>query len=166
MPLGDQDRAAFRCGNDALDRYFLERASRDVRERISAVFILIGEHDPDTVLGYYTLCSQEIDAGELPLPLRKKLGNYKRIPATLIGRLARDLRTRGQGIGEILLLDALRRALDAAASVMSYAVVVDLKEGEDVLNFYQPFGFQHLTGSRWFLPMKTVENLFKKRIAD
>ena len=165
-PLGNEDRAAFRCGNAALDSYFLERASRDLREKISAVFILVGSDDPETVLGYYTLCSQEIDAGEIPPQLRKKLGNYKRVPATLIGRLARAQEVRGQGVGELLLLDALKRALDATASVMSFAVVVDVKEGEDVRAFYEKFGFMHLAGSRWFLPMKTVEVLFKSRQGD
>ena len=33
------DRTAFRCGVDALDRYFRERAGQDARRRITACFV-------------------------------------------------------------------------------------------------------------------------------
>jgi hypothetical protein len=39
---------------------------------------------------------------------------FRRIPAALIGRLARDERVRGEGIGDLLLADAVRRVLGAA----------------------------------------------------
>jgi predicted GNAT family N-acyltransferase len=161
QPLGKQDRAAFRSGEEALDSYFLERASRDVREKIAAVFVLVTEEDADTVLGYYTLSSQEIDAGDLPAELTRKIGKYRRVPATLVGKLAVSEELRGRKLGEFLLLDALKRALDATKSVMSFAVVVDAKN-ERVAGFYQKYGFIRLTGNRLFLPMKTIEKLFSE----
>jgi predicted GNAT family N-acyltransferase len=159
QPLGKQDRAAFYSGEKELDSYFLERASRDVRERIAAVFILSTEDNPDTVLGYYTLSSQEIDAGDLPTALTKKIGRYRRIPATLVGRLAISERLRGRRLGEFLLMDALRRCLDATEKVMSFAVVVDAKT-EVVGRFYKKYGFIPLRENRLFLPMKTIDKLF------
>ena len=161
QPLGKQDRAAFSSGQKELDRYFLERASRDVREKIAAVFILLAEAEPDIILGYYTLSSQEIDAGELPDTFTKKIGKYKRIPATLLGRLAVSDRMRGRRLGEFLLIDALKRSLDATEKVMSFAVVVDAKT-EEVAGFYRKYGFIPLKGNRLFLPMKTIENLFHR----
>lgn len=157
-PLGKQDRAAFSCGLPELDRYFLERATRDVREKIAAVFVLLTEEDQETVLGYYTLSNQEIDAGALPVDLTRRIGRYRRIPATLLGRLAVSEKMRGWKLGEFLLVDALRRALEATRWVMSFAVVVDAKN-EQVEGFYRRYGFLPLTGKRWFLPMKTVEKL-------
>jgi predicted GNAT family N-acyltransferase len=160
QPLGDQDRAAFHCGEKALESYFLERASRDVREKISAVFVLLTEDDNNTVLGYYTLSSHEIDAGELPTDLIKKIGKYRRLPATLLVRLAVSNTHKGRGLGEYLLMDVLRRSLDATTRVMSFAVVVDAK-GEHVVAFYEKYGFKRLSVNRLFLPMKTIEQTFK-----
>jgi predicted GNAT family N-acyltransferase len=155
QPLGEQDRAAFRCGDTALDRYFLERAWRDVREKIAAVFVLLTGQDQNTVLGYYTLSNQEIDAGELPAELTRKTGKYRRLPATLLGRRAVSESHRGHRLGELLLMDAFRRSLEATANVASFAVVVDAK-GEDVVAFYQKYGFIRLSGNRLFLPIKTI----------
>jgi predicted GNAT family N-acyltransferase len=159
QPLGKQDRAAFRSGSRELDSYFLERASRAVRENLSAVFVLVNENDPDTVLGYYTLSSQEIDAGELPAELKKHTGRYERLGATLIGRLAVAQNQQGNDLGELLLLDALQKSLYATSTVAAYAAVVDAKE-ERVVGFYEKYGFIRLSGNRLFIPMKTVKDLF------
>ena len=49
-PLGKhQDRAAFACGNDELDRYFHSHASQDVRKRVAAAFVLVSNEDGKTV---------------------------------------------------------------------------------------------------------------------
>ena len=156
------DRAAFHCGDAALDSYFLERAARDVREKLSAVFVLVAEEAPAEVIGYYTLCSQEIDAGTLPDELKKRIGRYTHLGATLLGRLAVAKEYRGRNLGEVLLLDALRRSLEATREIMSFAVVVDAKS-DQAAGFYRKYGFIALGGNRLFLPMKTIERLFAKR---
>lgn len=159
-PLADEDRAAFHCGDPELDGYFHQRASRDVREKLSAVFILVTEEDAKTILGYYTLSSQQVEVSEIPEALRKKTGRYRRLGATLLGRLAVAEEQQGKKLGAFLLVDALRRALEATRQVMSFAVVVDAK-GEHVVNFYQKFGFMPLSGNRLILPMKTIERNFE-----
>lgn len=157
-PLGNQDRAAFSCGTPELDSYFLERASRDVREKISAVFVLLREDDEQKVLGYYTLSSLYVDTGDLPQQLRTKAGRYAQLGATLIGRLAIDKTVQGKGLGGMLLFDALLRAFEASRTVMSYTVIVDAKD-EKAKAFYQKHGFIPLKGKRLFIPMKTVEKM-------
>lgn len=157
-PLGKQDRTAFSCGKLELDKYFLERASRDVREKITAVFVLLREEDEETVLGYYTLSSLYVDTGEIPEEIRKRTGRYRQVGATLIGRLAIATAIQKTGMGEFLLMDALARSLQGTRTVMSFAVLVDAmdKAAED---FYRKYGFIVLRDNRLFLPMKTVERL-------
>jgi predicted GNAT family N-acyltransferase len=157
-PLAKQDRAAFSCGKPDLDKYFLERASRDVREKLAAVFVLLREKDEDTVLGYYTLSSLYIDAGEIPEELRKRTGRYRQVGATLIGRLAVATPMQKTGIGEFLPMDALARSLQGSKSVMSFAVLVDAMD-KQAEAFYRKYGFVGLKDNRLFLPMKTVEAL-------
>lgn len=160
-PLGDHDRAAFSCGVEALDRYLRERASQDARRNVATPFLLVT--GDNRIAGYYTLSANIILAEDLPAEAVKKLKwpRYPELPATLIGRLARDNAFRGQGIGELLLMDALKRALKASAQVASLAVVVDAKD-EEARRFYAEHEFLSFPDERkrLYLPMKTIAKLF------
>lgn len=155
-------RAAFRCGEDDLDRYLRERARREMERRIAAVWIL---HDSveDRLAGYYTLSAVVVERDELPSDLTHRLARYRVYPATLIGRLAVDREYQGRRFGGRLLLDALARSLAASREVASFAVITDAIN-EDARAFYERYGFQPLptrrSGRRLFLPMGTVEKLF------
>ena len=97
----------------------------------------------------------------IPAEFQKKLPNsYKSIPTTLLGRLAIDNRFQKQGIGKLLLIDALRRSYKISKSIGSFAVVVDPidKEAEQ---FYDKYGFIKLPDSgKMFLPMNTIKTIF------
>ena len=88
-----------------------------------------------------------------------KLPRYDKIPATLLGRLARSVAFRGQGLGELLLLHALRSALAQSRHIAS--VVVDAID-ENAEKFYLGYGFIALPDNpgRLALPMTTIERLF------
>jgi GNAT superfamily N-acetyltransferase len=158
-PLGDHHRAAFSCGVETLDRYLREQATQDARKRAAAPFVLVTAEN--RIAGYYTLSSSIILAEDLPPETIKQLKwpRYPELPATLIGRLARDVTFRSQGIGGLLLVDALKRAL--RAEIASLAVIVDAKD-DPARQFYLAHGFIPFpdTKNRLYLPMKTVENLF------
>ena len=160
-PLGKiHDRAAFSCGSVELDTYLRERASQEARKQISASFVVVEDGD-NSVIGYYSLSATSILLDDLPEKTAKKLPRYPNIPATLLGRLAVDMHHKGRGYGEVLLVDALRRAFQAATDVASFAVVVDSKD-EQARLFYEYFGFIAFPdyGLRMFLPMQTVARLF------
>jgi len=115
------------------------------------------------IAGFYTLTQDNIAGEDLPSELVRKLNlpRYERIGATLLGRLARDLRWKGQGAGELLLVDALQRSLVMSRQIASAAVVVDAKD-EKAHQFYEAFGFIPFPESvkRLFLPMETIERLY------
>jgi GNAT superfamily N-acetyltransferase len=163
-PLGhkhDKLRAAFSCGVESLDRYLKQQAGQDAKKRAAVPYVLVSEDN--RIAGYYTLSSDNIRTDDLPPELVKqlKLPRYPAIGATLIGRLARDLSFRGQGIGEVLLIAALKVALAISWKIASAAVVVDAKD-DDAYRFYTEFGFMAFpeTKNRLFLPMQTIEKLF------
>ena len=159
-PLGRQhDRAAFHCGSEALDRYLKQQARQDADKRVAAAFV--AARPPDTrVLAYYTLSASVLTLADLPDELARKLPRYPQLPVTLLGRLAVDQSTKGQGLGEHLLLDALRRSLAHADQIAAMAVVVDAKD-EAAAAFYQHYGFLTLQAqpSRLFVPMRLVAQL-------
>lgn len=164
-PLEREDRAAFQCGEEALDRYFHERASRDMTNGLAAVFIVVPEDAPKTIAGFFTLSSQQISCDILPEELRKKTGRYKSVGATLLGRMAVAKEFQNQKLGRFVLLAALHEAWKATWHVSSFAVVVDAKS-EKVVPFYEKYGFRRLEGNRLMLAMKTVEDLLGGSAAD
>lgn len=93
--------------------------------------------------------------------IQKKLpSSYRAIPTTLSGRLAIDKKYQGQGLGKVLLLDALKRSYEIAQEIGSYAVVVDPidKEAE---KFYQKYDFIRLPDSeKMFIAIKVLKELF------
>ncbi len=160
-PLGSHhDGAAFSCGNASLDDFIKTKARREGELGYCAVFILADENSPTTIVGYYTLSAHSIALESIPADRQKKLPRYPGVPVTLIGRLARDIRFRGQGVGELLIIDALKRARDISTQVGSYAVTVDAI-GNDAVAFYSKYSFLPLTehANRLFLPMATVKKL-------
>ena len=115
------------------------------------------------LVGFYTLTQDNIASEDVPPELIKQLNlpRYEQIGATLLGRLARDLTYRGKGVGELLLADALKRALVMSRQIASAAVVVDAKD-QKAHRFYKDFGFIPFPESekRLFLPMATIEQLY------
>jgi len=139
-PLGRRhERGAFSCGNLELDDWFRRRASQDEKRDVARVFVAVDEELG--VVGFYTLSTYTLSIDDLPELLARKLPRYDAIPAALIGRLARDERARGRGVGDLLLADAVRRILSVADAVAVFAIVVDAKDERSV-DFYRAFGFQ------------------------
>lgn len=151
----------FDCGKDLLNRYIRQQASQDVKRKLSACFILT---DQDfTAIGYYTLSSSSIRRDQLPSEIKAKLPPaYSDLPVTLLGRLAIDQAHIGQGLGELLLLDALKRAYFVSIeSVASMAVIVDPID-QHAIEFYRKYGFILLPDSqKMFLTMNTIAKLFQ-----
>jgi ribosomal protein S18 acetylase RimI-like enzyme len=139
-PLGTQhDRAAFSCGQPALDDWFRRRAGQDEKRNVARVVVAVD--DEHGVVGFYSLSSFTLAIENLPQDIGRKLPRYDAIPAALIGRLARDQRARGLGLGELLLADAVRRILSASQSLAVLAIMVDAKD-DHAIAFYENFGFR------------------------
>lgn len=153
--LGDRhDRAGFDCGEETLDRYLRMQAGQDVRRKANGVFVLTERDAPGRILGYSTLCAMALSQGDVPEAARKHVPRYPLVSATLIGRLAVAKARQGQGLGAILLADALRRASESASTVGSSMVIVDALD-EHAARFYAAHGFVRLPDwLRLVLPMR------------
>lgn len=155
-PLASSDdRAAFSCEEPALTGWFQSRAGQEQKRNVAQVFV--ARDDELGIVGYYSLSAFSIETGDLPEELRRKLPSYDAIPAVLIGRLARDLRVKDRGVGELLVAAALRHIVDTSARLGIYAIVVDAKH-EKAAAFYRDYGFQSFPTRplRLFLPVATA----------
>jgi predicted GNAT family N-acyltransferase len=160
--LSSHYREDFECGKDLLDNYLKKQANQDVKKKLSACFVISEEENGlNKVKGYYTLSNSSIPREMLPEKFNKSFPkSYKAIPVTLLGRLALDKSLFGKGIGEYLLLDALKKSHLTAKEVASFAVVVDPID-DYAISFYGKYGFILIPDSgKMFLPMKTIDELF------
>lgn len=131
------DRAAFDCGDDALNHWFKQVARQHRDKGISSTFVAVGDASSVEVFGYYSLSLTELVNDALPTAQRKLMP--QRVPAFRLGRLAVSLQHRGQKIGQHLLFDAIDRATRAAKDVSGVGIVVNAKP--TAVGFYQQFGF-------------------------
>jgi GNAT superfamily N-acetyltransferase len=159
-PLSNQhDRKSFDCGEQSLNQYLYSYASQDVRRRVNRVFVASTQNAPRQVIGYYSLSAGSLEAADLPEELRRRLPKYP-VPVVLLGRLAVAKSHQGDGIGSILLGDALQRVAEASQVMAVYAVVVDALNNQ-AADFYRQFGFIPLPSQprKLFLPMDSIAAL-------
>lgn len=148
------DRAGFSCEHASLTDYLLKFAGQNERGDLAACYVALPAGS-DRVAGYYTLSAHAVLCDELSEEQRKGLPRYDRIPAFLIGRLARDLWMKGQGLGELLLIDAIARL--ASAEAAGRMIVVDPIDAK-AFDFYVRYGFAPLgqATARLYLPMSVA----------
>ena len=125
---------------------------------MAQVFVAIGGA-PEKIAGYYSLSAASFEKDELPPALAKRLPHYP-VPAAVLGRLAINRPHQGRGLGEMLLLDAIRRVVLASRIIAVYAIIVDAKS-EAARAFYERYGFRTFASEprRLFLPLETFEKL-------
>ncbi|MGD0233498.1 MAG: GNAT family N-acetyltransferase [Syntrophorhabdales bacterium] len=154
VPLDQaHDRSTFNSGSEALDCYFRERVTQDIRRRVTACFV--ARSSDGRIAGYYTLASASVFLGDLPAKLIKKLPRYPSVPAVRMGRLAVDQAFKGRGLGSALLADALTRVV--RSEIAAYALIVDAKDNT-AADFYRHHGFLEIAAEplTLFLPLATV----------
>ena len=149
------DRAGFNSDSEPLNRYLREQVTQDIRRRVAACFVALG--DGQSIAGYYTLASASLLLSDLPTSAGKKLPRNPTVPAVRMGRLAVDQAFKGQGLGGALLADALDRA--ARSEIAAFALMVDARD-KAVAAFYRHHGFIGLSDSplTLFLPLATVQH--------
>lgn len=142
----------FDCGDDELNTWLIKRA-RNNEGKFARSFVLCD--DKQHVTGYYCLAAGAVERSILGKKLQRNAPEV--IPATILGRLAVDLSCQNQGIGGLLLHDALQKALYASRSVGSRLVLLHEKN-DRVLDFYTRSGFLPLPeySLTMVLPMESI----------
>jgi ribosomal protein S18 acetylase RimI-like enzyme len=149
------NRKNFTCEENSLTEYIRNQVSQDIRKRLATCFVAIDNEQ--NVIGYYTLTSESLGRELIPAKYLKQVPRNYNAPVILLGRLARDIKTKGTGLGEHLLMDALFRSYKLSQeSIGAMAVVVE-PINEKAIEFYKKYGFEQLPDSeKMFLPMKVI----------
>lgn len=152
------NKKEFSCEEPSLTSYLKTQASQDIKKKLSTCFVAVDENN--RVNGYYTLSSDSIGRENLPEEILNRLPASYNAPVILLGRLARDIKHKGTGLGSEILIDALCRSYNiSSVSIGAMAVVVE-PLSLDAERFYSKFGFIKLkTTEKMFIPMKTIKKL-------
>lgn len=133
------DRKSFACGSAELDHWFRHRASREVQRGTMRMFVAVD--DARDVVGFHSVTFITLALDGLPEECAGTLPQKDMIPAALIGRLARDERRRGQGIGTRLLADAIHRIMRAAKTLPVVAILAEIGTAP-AATLHESFGFR------------------------
>lgn len=136
------DLSTFACGEPSLDAWLREQAVPATARRTARTWVWTDQNS--TVVGYYALAAHKVAREAIPAKMGR--GGPTEIPAVLLARLALTTPLRGQGLGEVLVADALARIVDATQIVAARLVVVDALH-ERVARFYETLGFRRVPGS-------------------
>lgn len=168
-PIGPADPTSdFRSGTHPLDDYFRRHALTNDQGDVGRAYVLDASAEDvaaglPRVLGFYTLSMASVASQDAASVIAKRLPRYP-MPVALIGRLAVDERARGRGLGEALLLDALKRVIEASRLIACLGVIVDAKDAT-AEGFYAKYDFVTVDDASWphrlFLPTHVARAAFE-----
>ena len=155
------DRTSFSSGVPPLDEFFKNSARQNAEAGMSATFVAVREGS-NAISGFFTLRMGQVSFDLLPESERKKIPRYP-VPVVHLARLAVDVRERGKGLGEELVMDAFSRAIRAQSDVAARAIEVVAKDAK-AISFYAQYGFVSLLDDEhhMYLSMKAVIAAFTR----
>lgn len=160
--LGPQhDRDSFDCGQPDLDDYLRRTARQHADKGVSRTYALVDDVQEDAILGYMTLALCEVMPERLPVKFAKKYAHP--VYGVKLARLAVRRTRQREGLGQLMMLRAMDRALAVAETAGIAGFFVDAKD-RAAQQYYLRFGFLSLTDDplRLFLPVATLKRVLEK----
>jgi ribosomal protein S18 acetylase RimI-like enzyme len=152
----EHGRRAFTCGVHALDEYLQRFARQHAAANVSRTYVAA---EGAEIRGFYSLAMSAIRKDNLPARFAGRFPNFP-LPVARLARLAVDVRHQRQGLGELLLADALQRCLRLSVEIGMIGLVVDAKD-EKARGWYERYEFERLPDSprTLWLPTVAIEKL-------
>jgi predicted N-acetyltransferase YhbS len=119
------------------------------------------EADSVDVIGFYYLCLTSYELEAVDSTAAEKFQRVEAVPAVYLGMIATHTEYAKQGIGKLLMKDAIRRTLTIAENAGTYALALDALDETLVAYYETQFGFQRFKegGLEMFLPLTTMLQL-------
>ncbi len=139
-PLEREDtREGFHCGVASLDTWLVEHAPGADAAGSARTYVVVDE-EQDRVVGYYALTVASLERKEATGRVSRGMPRHP-IPAMLLARLAVDQSAQGEGVGTMLLADAMQRTLLVAEEAGIRLLLVHAVN-EVAKSFYLHYGFE------------------------
>lgn len=134
------DVSAFDCGRSEIDGWLRERALKATESDTARTFVVC--RGARRVVGYHALAAGAVAHAGAAGALRRNSPDP--VPVIVLARLGVDRSEQGRGLGQDLLADAMRRALQAAKIIGARALVVHALDA-GAARFYEARGFRRLS---------------------
>ena len=147
-------RRPFDCGQKEVNDWLHTKALQHQDKRLSATRVLIDRDK--AIAGFYTLATGQVDFGDLPSELARKLPR-RALQVAILAWLGVSVTCQGQKLGVRLLAQALRDCYKAGQTCAFVAVILDCVD-DRARAFYQRWNFAELPGNpyRLFLSSQTL----------
>jgi GNAT superfamily N-acetyltransferase len=151
----EHPRANFESGQSQVDEWLRSQALQSLAKHLSATRVLLDQHRH--IAGFFTLATGQVDFGDLPADLVRKLPR-RALPVAVLAWLGVASRWQGRGLGSRLLAQALVDCHTAGQTFPFVAVVLDTVD-ERSRSFYQHWDFREIPGrpSRLFISAATLD---------
>ena len=164
---GLHDTRDFRCGSDSQDNFLRRTAKRQQRDGYTRIYVATDANqavEPRACLGFYAINAHAIGVADVPSDAAPRAPRSNLIPGVFLSHLAVDLRQQGQGLGRILLVDALQQCqrvgqiLGVRLMVLDVAGAAAEADRARLHRFYASMGFRPLPGrsERLFLSLHVL----------
>lgn len=147
----EQDRSNFRCENPKVNDWLKTKALQHQDKRLSSTKVVL--NPAQQVCGFYTLVTGQIDFGDLPPEEARSLPK-RSLPTAVLAWLGVDERHTRRGLGDFLVVSALRDCYDASQIFSFVAVVVDCLD-ENSRAFFMQYDFQPIPANPFRLFLST-----------
>lgn len=153
----EHNRKLFDCGDEDVTRFLREKALQDQERNLSRTMVLTGfPESPKRIIGYHTLVMSRVRQDEIPND-RPRI--TRDIPVMLLGQLGVDLKSQGEGLGDLLLMDVQARVHEIAEKVGIRALMLDARN-EQLAGWYEKHDFVRFpTSLRMFKSIDAIRQL-------
>lgn len=131
------DVSEFSCGTEPIDIWLKKHSLNAMRVNTGRTYVAVVN---DKVAGYYAIAAGSLLRSDLPSTLRFEIPNHP-VPLVLLARVGVDRKYQREGLGTVLVLDAIRKALMVGENVGVFCVATNAKD-EMAKSFYQSMGFR------------------------
>ena len=157
-------RREFSCGEPHVDEWLKTKALQHQSKHLSVTKVLLDA--AENISGFFTLATGQVSFADLPDEIADRLPK-RELPVAVLAWLGVSQQSQGQGLGRLLLAQALRDCHIAGQTFPFVAVILDCLN-ESAKAFYRRWDFHELPGHpfRLFLSAVQLESLMRADSAN
>lgn len=138
-----QRRRDFDCGDALVNNWLWANALQSQKKHLSTTKVIV---DPaEQIVAFYSLAVGQIDFGDLPREISRKLPR-RALPVAILAWLGVNVAHQGCGLAKRLVAQALRDCHDAGQTFAFIGVILDCISNV-AKSFYQQWDFAELPGN-------------------
>jgi GNAT superfamily N-acetyltransferase len=118
------DRADFSCGVAQIDNFLKLTAKKGSKADVVRIWVIIDERKH--IIGFYGINMHSIDIKDMPTTYAKKALRQGMLPAAFITMIGVDKRQQNNGIGSVLVADAVNRIARVSNEIGTCVIILDV----------------------------------------